>query len=123
MIINLRKLVSALKRLPIESMGEDVLLTYDITGFKLVASTEEETRRLNKRWDLLIKDINRFACVEEYLTVAEVANHLHISKQSVLNILKRQDGLVAVLPYVRTDKGIRIKTSDYLIFLAQHYNY
>lgn len=121
MLINLKKLVSSLKRLPIEEMGENVLLTFDITGFKLVGENEEETKKLNRRWDLLLKDLNRFAVVEDYLTVAEVANHLHISKQSVLNLLKKQDGHETALPYIRTDRGIRIKTSDYLIFLSQHY--
>lgn len=121
MIINIHKFAQTIHNLPLEEMDKNINLIYDKTGFSLAGENLEETTFLNRRWSLVLNELNKHTGTEEYLTVLEVATHLKMSKQSVFNILKRQDHNLAVLPYIRTDRGIRIKRSDYLMFLSQHY--
>lgn len=121
MIVNIHTLIHILNSFPLENIGEDVYLTYEVTGFSFKALTQEETNELNKKWNIYLKKLNKIVGVEEYLTVLEISQHLKISKQHVHNILKRQDPNEPVLPYVSTNRGKRIKTSDYINFLNKHY--
>lgn len=121
MIANIHTLVEVLNKFPLENIGKNVYITYEITGFKLKGQTEEETNNLNDRWKIYLKLLNKVVSAEEYLTVSEIAQHLKISKQNVHNILKRQDQNGPVLPFVSTNRGKRIKTSDYINFLNKQY--
>lgn len=121
MIMNIHNLIHILNTFPLDKIGKNVYLTYEITGFTLKGQTEQETQELNSKWSIYLARLNKLAGVEEYLTVSEIAQHLKISKQNVHNILKRQDQNEPVLPFVSTNRGKRVKTSDYINFLNKSY--
>lgn len=121
MIMNIHNLTHILNTFPLDKIGRNVYLTYEITGFSLKGQSEQETKELNSKWSIYINRLNKLVGVEEYLTVNEIAQHLKISKQNVHNILKRQDQNEPVLPFVSTNRGKRVKTSDYINFLNKNY--
>lgn len=121
MIANIHNLIHILNSFPLDKMGKNIYLTYELTGFFLKGQTQQETNELNIKWGIYLARLNKLIGVEEYLTVNEISQHLKISKQNVHNILKRQDQNEPVLPFVSTNRGKRVKTSDYINFLNKHY--
>lgn len=121
MIVNIRQLVNRLNHIPLQNIPSHVELCFDKTGFTFKGKNPEETKELNQKWRHYLVRLNKIAGVEEYLTVAEVAEHLSVSIASVHKIIKEQDKDNPILPYIRTNIGIRIKTSDYLDYLSKCY--
>jgi len=119
MFINLRRLQEILNKIPSESIGEDVILCFDKTGFYLKGKNNEDTKELNNNWKWLITLLNQEAGVEEMLSVSDIAEHLRCSKATVYSILKDEEN--PKLPFIQTPKGIRIKSSDYFKFLNDCY--
>ena len=65
---------------------------------------------MRKREPVYIRDKNQ---LPEILTVATMANFMHVSEQTILNRIK-----AGALPAFRDGKLIRIRRSDALAFLG-----
>lgn len=122
MVINFQNMIKIIEHYNMNRhLGPDVDLIFDINGFRLQSKDKAETDRLNTKWSMFLKNLNKQAFVEEFLTVEEVATHLKVSRQTVLNLLKNQDSQNPEIRYLLTNKGYRIFASDYKNYLEKNY--
>jgi len=121
MFTNIHKLIEELNRVNLDNIPEHVELCFEETGFYMKGKTIEETIDLNKRYKLLISNLNKISGVEEMLTVSKIAKHLQMSPNTIYELLKNNLPNTPQLKYIQTERGVRIRNSDYYEFLHECY--
>jgi len=118
MFVNLKAFKGALDRLPLENLPDDTIILYDVNGFSLKSSSWGAH---DLRSTPLLSELNRMVNHNEMLTVSEIAGHLKMSRNTIYSFLRKEGKNSPQMPYIETEKGIRVLSSDYLAFLETCY--
>lgn len=73
--------------------------------------------------DDVLEEYNIPSFEKEFLSVDDIASHLQVSRQTVINTFSEKDRFGnALLPHIRIGRSYRVRATDYLLFLNRRYN-